>query len=104
MAIVYTWSFPEFDVVPSENGLSDVVKTIHWRYDAVDGEYAAGAYGTVSLGDPNPRDFIPYDQLTREWAIAAVSDSVNVADLQAALERTIADQKNPPIVPMAPPF
>lgn len=104
MAIAYTWSFPQFDVVPSEDGLADVVKTIHWRYDAVDGEYSSGAYGTVNLGDPNPNDFIPYNQLTRDWTIAAVSDSVNVADLQATLAQAIADQKNPPIVPMAPPF
>jgi hypothetical protein len=100
----FTWSFPQFDVVPSEDGLTDVVKTIHWRYDAVDGEYAAGAYGTVGLGEPNPTDFIPYDQLTEAWAINAVSASINVPEMQAALEKQIADEKNPPIVPMAPPW
>lgn len=104
MAIVYTWSFPQFDVVPSEDGMTDVVKTIHWRYDAVDGEYMAGVYGTVGLGEPNPTDFIPYDQLTEQWTVDAVSASVDVPAMQANLAQQIADQINPPIVPMQPPF
>lgn len=104
MAIVYTWSFPQFDVVPSEDGMTDVVKTIHWRYDAVDGDYSAGAYGTVGLGEPNPTDFIPYNQLTEQWTVDAVSASVDVPAMQASLAQQIADEINPPVVPMAPPF
>lgn len=104
MAIVYSWQFPQFDVVPSEDGLTDVVQTIHWRYNAVDGGYSASAYGTVGLGAPNPTDFIPYDQLTEQWTIDAVSASLDVPALQANLAKQIENQINPPIVPMAPPF
>ena len=104
MAIVYTWSFPQFDVVPSEDGLTDVVQTIHWTYTAVDGDHTAGAYGTVGLGAPNPTDFIPYANLTEQWTIDAVSASVDVPAMQASLAQQIADQINPPVVPMAPPF
>lgn len=104
MAIVYTWSFPQFDVAPSLDGLTDVVKVINWRYDAVDGDYNAGAYGSVGLGDPNPEDFIPYEQITEQWAIDAVSSSVDVPALQESLAQQIANQKNPPVVPMQPPF
>ena len=31
MANAYTWDFPTVDTAPSEDGLSDVIKTIHWR-------------------------------------------------------------------------
>ena len=31
----YTWDFPTFDTAPSEDGLSDVIKTIHYRYTAI---------------------------------------------------------------------
>ena len=31
MSIVYTWSFPQFEVAPSEDGLTNVVSVIHWR-------------------------------------------------------------------------
>lgn len=100
----FTWSFPQFDVVKAEDGFTDVVKTIHWRLDAVDGEYHAGAYGTVSLGAPNPNDFIPFSNLTEQWTITIVGESVDIPALEANLEAQIADQKNPPVVPMAPPF
>lgn len=104
MSIAYTWNFPQFDVAKSEDGLTDVVKTIHWRYEAVDGDYIAGAYGSVGLGAPNPQDFIPYDQITEQWAIDAVSASVDVPAMQLNLAGQIEAQINPPIVPMPPPF
>ena len=104
MSITYAWSFPEFDVVKSEDGLTDVVKTIHWIYAATDGTYTASAYGTVGLGTPNPADFIPYNQLTETWTISACSASLDVPAMNATLAANIADQINPPIVPMAPPF
>lgn len=104
MAIAYNWVFPQFDVIPSEDGLTDVVKIIQWRYNAVDGDYKATNYGSVSLGAPNPTDFIPYDQITEQWAIDAVSAQINVPEMQARLAKEIEDQKNPPIVPMPPPF
>ena len=100
----YSWSFPEFDVAKSEDGLTDVVKVIHWRYTATDGEYSAGAYGTVGLGAPNPTDFIPYDQITEQWTIDAVSASLDVPAMQENLAKQIENEKNPPIVPMQPPF
>lgn len=104
MPIQFDWAFPEFDVAKSEDGLTDVVKVIHWQYKAVDGQYSAMAYGTVSLGPPDQKDFIPYSDLTKQWAIDAVSASVNVPALQASLTKAIEDQINPPIVPLPPPF
>ena len=100
----FTWSFPQFDVAKSEDGLTDVVKVIHWRYDAEDGQFKAGAYGTVTLGGPDADAFIPYTQITAQWAINAVSAHVNLDEVNAALEKQIEAQKNPPVVPMVPPF
>jgi hypothetical protein len=100
----FTWSFPQFDVAKAEDGLTDVVKTIHWRYDATDGDYSAGSYGTVGVGAPNPQDFIPFASLTEAWAVAAVSASVDVSAMDASLAAQIETAKNPPIVPMTAPF
>jgi hypothetical protein len=102
--IVYTWSFPQFEVAPSEDGLTNVVSVIHWRLDALDGIYSAGAYGTVALGAPDPAAFTPYDQITEQWAIDAVSANIELAQVEAALAGEINKKKNPPTVPMAPPF
>ena len=104
MAITYAWSFPQFDVAKAEDGLTDVVKTIHWRYDATDGKVSCGAYGTVGLDAPNPSDFTPYSAITSAWAVAAVSEKLDVAELEKNLANQIALLNNPPVVPMVPPF
>jgi hypothetical protein len=100
----YTWSFPQFDVAKAEDGLTDVVKTIHWRYDAVDGDHSAGVYGSAGVGAPNPADFIPFADLTEAWAIAAVSETVDVPAMDVNLAAQIAIAMDPPIVPMGAPF
>lgn len=104
MMPVFSWSFPQFEVAKSEDGLTDVVKVIHWRYDASEGPYNAGSYGTVSLGAPDQSDFTPYKDLTEAWAIKAVSDSIDVAAIEANLTGQIEKDKNPPVVPMSPPW
>jgi|TARA_R110000744_G_scaffold93779_3_gene181155 hypothetical protein len=105
--ITYTWHFPQFDTAKSEDGLSDVVKVIQWRYVAVDDEASAQAYGAVNLSAPDPAAFTAYVNLTEQWAIDAViaswSDS-SLADVQEALQAQIEVEKNPPVVPLQPPF
>jgi len=104
MRTVYTWTFPYFDVAPSEDGLTDVVKTIHWRYRLDSGEFYAEVYGATGLDSPDGSSFIPYDQITELWAIQMVSAKTDVEQLQQGLLQNIADQENPPSVPMQPPF
>jgi len=104
VSITYTWAFPQFDVAPAEDGLSEVVRVIHWRLRAADGAFQAETYGTTALGPPNPSAFIPYDEITESWAISAVSSDVDVPELELNLAGEIEQQKNPSVVPMRPPF
>jgi len=104
MAIAYSWTFPQFDVAPSEDGLSQVVKTIHWRLDAIDAGVQAGAYGSVALGAPDADAFTPFDQITEAWAIEQTSALINVDEIKAALAGEISKKKSPPVVPVLPPF
>jgi hypothetical protein len=104
MPITYTWTFPQFEVAPSEDGLTDVVCVINWRLDAMDGEYSAGAYGTATLSAPDPASFTPYAVITEQWAIDAVSACIDVPAVKMALAGEINKKMNPPTVPMVPPF
>lgn len=104
MAIAYTWSFPQLEVAPSEGGLNDVIKTIHWRYDAQDAEFSAGAYGTVGLSTPDPEAFIPFDGLTEAKLIEWVSESVDVPAMEANLAGEIDAKKNPKTYTVTPNF
>ena len=85
--IEYTWSFPNFET-NSEN----VVKTIHWRYTAVDGEHSASMYGSCAGSEG-----MDFDAMTKESATACVlemSDTTE-ADMQSNLSAQIESQKAP---------
>ena len=85
--ITYEWSFPNFET-NSEN----VVKTIHWRYTAVDGEYSASMYGSCAGSDG-----MNFDAMTKEHCINCVLENqdTTVEDMQSNLSAQIEEQKNP---------
>ena len=90
MAITYEWSFPNF-----ETDADNKVKTIHWRYTAVDGDNSASMYGSCAGSDG-----MDFDAMTKDTAIACVismSDTTE-ADMKANLDAQIEQQKNPETV------
>ena len=84
--ITYEWNF-NFDV----NNSGNTVKTIHWRYNGVDGEHSATMYG--SCGGSEGMDF---DAMTKENAIACVvENNSSEVDMQDNLANQIFRKKNP---------
>jgi hypothetical protein len=87
--ITYEWSFPNFEC-DSEN----LVKTIHWRYTAVDGEYSANLYGSCAGSEG-----MDFNAMTKEQAIMCVTaNTQSEADMKTNLASQIDKQKNPVIV------
>jgi hypothetical protein len=86
MAITYEWSFPNFEC-DSENK----VKTIHWRYTAVDGEYSASMYGSCAGSEG-----MDFDAMTKDHAIACVvENNSSEEEMQSNLSAQIEEQKAP---------
>jgi hypothetical protein len=113
MTTTYTWSFPHLEVAPSLDGLTNVVKTVHWRIMATEDGHSAEAYGSVSLSDPDPDTFTAFDTLTKadvqawvESALNAQSEGeVSVVDqMKTSLAEQIARAKAPPVVTMPAPW
>ena len=110
MAITYTWSVDSMDTAPSEDGLTDVVKTVHWRANAeeVVGEetYTATVYSSDGVGDPTPDNFVDYADLTEADVLAWVWDSSEdfKTDQEANLANQIEYQKNPKIETLPNPW
>ena len=112
MANTYTWDFPTLDTAPSEDSLTDVIKTIHWRITAVsdsetdaDGNaISASAYGTAGAGEVDPDNFVAFDSVTKDWCKAKVLESLGQteAEVQATLDSKIDSLANPPIVSKTP--
>ena len=87
MAITYEWSFPNF-----ETDADNKVKTIHWRYTAVDGDYSSSMYGSCAGSDG-----MDFDAMTKDTAIACVisTSETTEADMKANLSAQIESQKAP---------
>ena len=87
MAITYEWSFPNFEC-DSEN----VVKTIHWRYTAVDGEHSASMYGSCAGSDG-----MDFDAMTKEHCVSCVLENQDTTEeeMQSNLSAQIEEQKAP---------
>lgn len=85
--ITYEWSFPNF-----ECDSSNVVKTIHWRYTAVDGEYSASMYGSCAGSEG-----MNFDSMTKEHCENCVLENqdTTIEDMQSNLSAQIEEQKTP---------
>ena len=85
--ITYEWSFPNFET-NSEN----VVKTIHWRYTAVDGEHSASMYGSCAGSEG-----MDFDAMTKEHCENCVLENqdTTIEEMQSNLASQIDAQKNP---------
>ena len=79
-----------------------VVSIVHYRIDAVDGEYKSGAYGTINVtGDPSDEGFIAFESLTEadvvSWVKAEFGEE-RVAEIETALQAKIDEQKTPQLI------
>lgn len=100
MADTYTWGIANL-----ERHLDDgVVYTSHWtlsaeRTTAAGDTFTAGSYGSVGFGDPDPENFIPYDELTPEtvigWTQEALGGAEKVAEMEATLTEQLDQKENP---------
>jgi hypothetical protein len=74
------------------------VFTAHYTVNAADGTYSAGAYGSIGLERPE-NEMIPYADLTPELVIGWVQEKLGgeekVAEIEAALQSQIDQQRTP---------
>lgn len=107
MAISYTWNFSGFKVKPSQNKLKDVISSYEWRRIATDSPFSVDVYGSISLPDPNPKEFTQYNDLKKSdietWTINQLTKEV-VQSYDASLASSIENLKNPPLVNKSAPW
>jgi hypothetical protein len=104
MALETKWLISQMDSAPSEDGLTDVVKTVHWRYEGKDGEYTAEVYGAMSCETPSETDFTAYEDLTYEQVCTWLEAGLNIEAMDLNLATQIENLKNPLIVNLPLPF
>ena len=108
MPNTYTWEFPAFDCYPSEQSLTDVVFSIHWRCTAEDGEgHTASIYSTQAVIQGPDDPFTPYNEITFDQAKSWVQSAMGidqVTALQQSLDQMIEDQINPKVETLPAPW
>jgi hypothetical protein len=63
--MIYNWTISQVERELTLGTLSDVIKTVHYRYIGTDeSETTAETYGAVAIGEPNPDSFTAWDKVT----------------------------------------
>jgi len=87
----FTWNVVQMDRLTSDS----FVVTVHYTVNAVDGDYTAFTYGTVSYTQEPDEQYIPYDELTEAEVVGWVQDSLGKDIVEASLTAQIELEKNP---------
>ena len=106
MAINYEWRFEQIECSTADDP-PDCARIVHWRLNGVDADgVAASIYGTCNLGEPDPENYIAFDELTeaqvQAWVVAAIPEGQSEDDLKAVISAKIETQKNPPLINKLP--
>ena len=104
MSITYKWVINELSTAPSEDGLTDVVVTVHWTRVATEGEIVVSSYGTMNCTTPSSTDFTAYPDLTQEQVESWLDAGLDVPTIDLGLDKQIENIINPPIIVLPLPW
>jgi len=91
----YKWVISDLKAKIQDGELSNVIDTIHWRYQATDGEHTADVYGSVGLEAPEADSFIPSEDLTEDIVISWLESKLDVEAMQEGLIAQLEAVANP---------
>jgi hypothetical protein len=91
----YKWVISDLKAKIQDGELSNVIDTIHWRYQAEGGEFTADVYGSVGLESPEADSFIPSEDLTEDIVISWLEDKLDVEALKEGLDAQLYAIANP---------
>lgn len=93
--IEYTWKIEQCEY----NAQTGAIENVHWRLNAVDGDYTDSIYGSQSLNaNPNSESFIPYPEVTEQQIIDWVKNelgSERVTEIESIVMAQIEARKTP---------
>jgi len=88
--ITFNWTISAVERAVSLDGLQDVIQTVHWRYRGTDENgVTAETYGATAVGQPNPQDFTPFDDVTASDVEGWLESLLDVPSMQENLQAQI---------------
>jgi len=91
----YKWVISDLVAKIQDGELSNIIETVHWRYQATDGEHTADVYGSVRLEAPDTESFKPFEQVTEADVIAWLESKLDVEAMRSGLDAQLDAIANP---------
>jgi hypothetical protein len=92
--MTYNWIISDLVAKIQEGELSNIIETVHYRYQATDGEHTADVYGSVGLEAPDD-NFKPFEEVTEADVIAWLESKLDVEAMQSGLDAQLDAIANP---------
>lgn len=105
----FDWTVTRLDCYPQAEGKMDMVFNVYWRCDGVaqaNGMSYKGEYYSSTYVPYNPdHHWVEYADLTPPEVLEWIwENGVNKTEIEAAVQRSIDNQINPPVVSPALPW
>ena len=100
----YNWVINELSTAPSEDGLTDVVKIVHWSRIATQDEIVVSSYGTMNCTTPSETDFTAYPDLTQAQVCLWLENGLDTETIDLNLDKQIENIINPPLIVLPLPW
>lgn len=85
--ITFNWTISAVERELDVDGLTDVIKKVHWRFGGTDENgVTAETYGVTAIGNPNPQDFTPFTEVTSEDVVIWLEDIMSVIPTVEVIE------------------
>ena len=92
----YKWVISDLTAKIQDGELSNVIETVHWRYQAEDADgNVADVYGSVGLESPDAESFIAHEDLTQADVEAWLEAKLDVEALKEGLVAQLDAIANP---------
>jgi len=102
-----TWKVVALEAYPQFEDQQNVVFTLHWQVEGVQGETIVTNCGTVPVNYVSGAAFTAFEQLTQEqvigWAKAELGEE-QVANIEQNVQNALAQRINPTRIMLPPPW
>ena len=96
MANTYKWVISSLEAKIQEGELSNVIESIHYRYQAEDADgNVADVYGSVGLEAPKADSFIAFENLRDSDVIGWLEADLDVESMKVGLDAQLEEIANP---------
>lgn len=100
--IKYEWIFSTPKVLISEDGLDNIVKSVNWTLvaklndETLDKKNYIAIYDTTTnFSNIEPKQFVPFDELTKQQVISWIESVEDIDQVKEWLASQIDEQMNP---------